>query len=505
MRTKHSFLNMLVNTVPNLILPILGFIKFSLFTTIYGGSINGMYSTFLQIMGVLNLVEGGFGIALQQKLYGPLAQNDNKKVTELYNGAIYLFRIMGVAILAIGTLVGLFQPLFLKTETFVSPEMIYGIYFILLIPVAISYFLMGPNIVVQADQQYYKINVGIQIIMLIRSVLVLVLALSGVPLVITLLVDGVLTILSYAYSRFKAFKLYPYLKNNKSDRDLSTIENTKHVFAHKISGVILSNTDPILLSTVIGTLFANVYNSYNLITSSLLKILFSIVQAPVDSFGHLFSSDEEHKYSTFLEYVNFSFFLSSIVGTILFIVMNDFVLLWMKDAQYILPLFAVFLFAANLYYLVSREPIMVVRNVNGLFKESKQIAYWSAFSNLGLSIVLIKPLGITGVLLGTFLTHVIIDFALNTNLVYEKVFHISAWNYYRLVFNRTLIAFILGGIGYVVWHQVFISGVPNLLIWFVGAAILGTILLILHVGLYYLFFKDFRAFLVRGKRIILRK
>lgn len=63
MRTKHSFFNMLATTIPNLILPILGFVKFSLFSSIYGSSINGLYSTLLQIMAVLNLVEGGFGMA----------------------------------------------------------------------------------------------------------------------------------------------------------------------------------------------------------------------------------------------------------------------------------------------------------------------------------------------------------------------------------------------------------------------------------------------------------
>ena len=110
---------------------------------------------------------------------------------------------------------------------------------------------MGPNIVVQSDQQYYKINIGIQFITFIRSVLVVVLALLKVDLAIVLLVDGLLTIATYVYSRQKSLKLYPYLKNNHEERDLSALENTKHVFAHKISGVVLSNTDPILLSVLL--------------------------------------------------------------------------------------------------------------------------------------------------------------------------------------------------------------------------------------------------------------
>ena len=213
MRMKHSLLNMLVATIPSLILPIVGFVKFSLFSDIYGGSINGLYSTMIQIMGFLNLVEGGFGIAFQQILYQPLAQKNYKKVTELYNGAIYLFRKMGFIIFVLGLIVGLVQPFFVSQEGgVISTFSIYSIYFLLLAPVVVSYFLMGPNIVVQADQQYYKINLGIQLITLLRSILVIVIAMMGFSLEVVLVADGILTIVSYVYSRNKALKLYPYLK-----------------------------------------------------------------------------------------------------------------------------------------------------------------------------------------------------------------------------------------------------------------------------------------------------
>lgn len=505
MRTKHSFLNMLVTTIPNLILPILGFLKFSLFSSIYGSSINGLYSTLLQIMAVLNLVEGGFGIAFQQILYKPLADQNHKKVTELYNGAIYLFRWMGIIILGLGTVVGVLSPLFISKTDPIPSETIYLIYFLLLFPVVISYFLMGPNIVVQSDQQYYKINIGIQLITLIRSVLVIVIAVMKVDLAIVLLVDGLLTIAAYGYSRRKSLSLYPYLKNNQEGRDLSALENTKHVFAHKISGVVLSNTDPILLSVFVATSVTNIYNAYSLICSSLQKILYSIVQAPVDSFGNLFSSDDDHKYKTFLEYTNFAFFLSSVICSILFVVMRDFVLLWMKEEQYVLSLFAVFLFSANLFYLVSREPLMVVRNVNGLFQETKKIAYISAVSNLLISLLLIKPFGITGILLGTFLTHLIFDFFMTVNLVYPRVFNLSPWHYYRLVLGRTGIMFVIGAISYVGWMLVFPSGTSSILGWFLGSSVLGIFVLIVHGILYFTFFSEFRLFINRAKRIVLKK
>lgn len=506
MRMKHSLLNMLVATIPSLVLPIVGFVKFSLFSDIYGGSINGLYSTMIQIMAFLNLVEGGFGIAFQQILYQPLAQKNYKKVTELYNGAIYLFRKMGFIIFVLGLIVGLVQPFFVSQEGgVISTFSIYSIYFLLLAPVVVSYFLMGPNIVVQADQQYYKINLGIQLITLLRSILVIVIAMMGFSLEVVLVADGILTIVSYVYSRNKALKLYPYLKDNKEARDLSALENTKHVFVHKISGVVLSNTDPVLLTYFISPLMTNVYNAYNMICSSLIKVLYGVIQAPVDSFGNLFSSDENHKYSTFLQYANFAFFLSSIVSSILFITANDFVRLWMKDELYVLSYFGVFLFTMNTYYLVSREPLLVVRNVNGLFKETKKIALLSALTNLGISLLLVKPLGIVGILLGTFLTHFIIDFFMSVQLVYPKVFGLPSWNYYKFVLLRTLIMFGLTFIGLWGWRLIFPTGVSHLVIWFIGAASLGLIVLAAYLMIYYLLFSDFRDFVQRSMKLFKRK
>lgn len=125
-------------------------------------------------------------------------------MTELYNGAVFLFRKIGLVIGILGFIIGIVQPLFIsQKDGTISAFMIYSIYFLLLIPVVISYFLMGPNIVVQADQQYYKINLGIQIITVLRSLFSIVIALMGLPFEVVLIIDGILTVISYAYSRRK--------------------------------------------------------------------------------------------------------------------------------------------------------------------------------------------------------------------------------------------------------------------------------------------------------------
>ena len=177
----------------------------------------------------------------------------------------------------------------------------------------------------------------------------------------------------------------------------------------------------------------------------------------------------------------------------------------MKDELYVLSYFGVFLFTMNTYYLVSREPLLVVRNVNGLFKETKKIALLSALTNLGISLLLVKPLGIVGILLGTFLTHFIIDFFMSVQLVYPKVFGLPSWNYYKFVLLRTLIMFGLTFIGLWGWRLIFPTGVSHLVIWFIGAASLGLIVLAAYLMIYYLLFSDFRDFVQRSMKLFKRK
>ena len=225
----------------------------------------------------------------------------------------------------------------------------------------------------------------------------------------------------------------------------------------------------------------------------------------MDSFGNLFSSDENHKYSTFLQYANFSFYLSSIVSSILFITANDFVRLWMKDEMYVLSYVGVFLFTMNTYYLVSREPLLTVRDVNGLFKETRLIAILSVIVNLGISLLLIKPLGIVGILLGTFVMYYAIDLMMTAKLVYPKVFELSSWKYYQLVINRTGLMFVLTLIGMIIWKRLFPNGVSNMFMWFVVTSGIGALMAILYTVTYYFLFEDFRKFLWRMKIPFLRR
>lgn len=500
MRTKNSFLNMLTNLIPSLIIPVISMVKLSWLMKAYGMDIYGMNLYLTQVMGYLNLVEGGFGFAFVQALFKPFAEGDKNKVRELYQGANFILKLIGCAIMGLGVLVFILLPWLLKTE--LNYSFVRIVFVLMIIPTVVDYFLMAPGLVMQADQKEYFLNLIRKSIQIIRACTHLVIIYNNMNYLFIPLTEGIYIIIQVFLSRIMVFKYYPWLKE-KAKKDLSTLSNAKQVFAHRLAGVVLTSTDTLLLGKIIGTGANALYGNYNYITSEIQKILESIINAPKSSLGNLFASEGEKGYSVFKEFFSFTTFISTIVCIPVCITINRFVHFWQGD-HLLLSMLDAFLFAGILFFVLSRQPIMLVRDTNGLFKESKKFAYMEAALNFSLSIIGIYFLGITGALLVTFFTYLASDLLMNSILVYKTVFKKDILEYYKMYLSKLFIALTIGVLSFVGW-QYMISITTNLAMWFIAAGFLFIIESAVVFGIYIFLFEDFRLFLNRIRNIIRKR
>ncbi len=492
MRTKNSLLNMITNLLPSLIIPIISMVKLSWLLNGYGIDIYGMNLYLTQVMGYLNLVEGGFGFAFVQALYKPLADDDKDKVRELYYGACFILKIIGIIIFCIGIIVCFGIPLLMKTP--LDFDFVRMVFMLMIVPTVVDYFLMGPSLVMQADQKEYILNIIRKSIQILRAVTHLFIIYSGFNYLWIPIVEGAYIIIQVLISRTIVFKYYPWLKQ-KAKMDLSTLNNAKQVFAHRLAGVVLASTDSILLTSMIGTHATAIFGNYIYITGELQKILESIINAPKASFGNLFAQDSGNSYNVFKEFFSFSTFIATVVCTTVFITINDFIGLWQNELM-VLGIVDAAMFSFILYFILARQPIMIVRDANGLFKESKKFAYLEAVLNFGFSFIAIYLYGITGALIVTFFTYLVSDLFMNSRLVYKRVFSIEIINYYKMYISKILIVLFIGAISYFVWDIISIY-VTNLLMWFIFAGLFFTFIVGITFGIYYLMFADFKLFISR--------
>ena len=147
---------------------MIGVIKVKLFINFYGSELNGLQVTIAQVITFLNICELAFSLAFRQLLYKPLANDDKDEILNIYHGAVKIFRRAGMIVIGASLLVACVYPFFA-----VSPLNYYqtvGVFLLLALPYGISYFLMGPNLVIIADQKEYKINLLIQSMSILRMV-----------------------------------------------------------------------------------------------------------------------------------------------------------------------------------------------------------------------------------------------------------------------------------------------------------------------------------------------
>lgn len=505
MRTKYSFYNFLVSLITSVALPLFGFIKVRMFIDLYGSDLNGLQLTIMNVITFLNVFELSYSLAFRQLLFKPLAEGDQAKVLSIYHGAVKIFRFTGMAVLAVGAVTALAFPMFADSPLAYSETV--TMFLILCVPFGLSYFLMGPNFVIIADQKEYKINIWIQTIAILRMVLMVGVILLKLPYIYIFLIEGLQVFIANLIARQIALKNYPWLKQKQTIQpDNSFQKNAKYTIIQRLSTLATNNTDNLVITFFMGYTMTSVYGSYSYLTESVSKIINSAITSPINSFGNLFNDRGADSYSVFTEFFNFAVYVASIIGVCIFVVIGRFVLIWMKmRPEYSVTIVIAFLFAINIFYMTMREPVIICRDANGLFKDAKNNAYLLAVSKVVLSIALIQPLGIAGVLAATMLTNWTVDFLYNPILVYKKVFRLNPLRYYKMVFSRLAVALIIGGAAYLGWQsqQAYISG--STLHFLIGCVVLGLIVFVVFTVIYWFSYDSFRKLIRRGWRLIRHK
>ena len=503
MRTKFSFYNFLVSTITAVVLPIVGIIKVRLFIDFYGSGLNGLQVTIAQVITFLNICELAYSLAFRQLLFKPLAEDDRKEVLRIYHGAVKVFRATGVVVLIAAFVVAFAFPFF--AESPLDYWQTVGTFILLAVPYGISYFLMGPNFVIIADQKEYKITIWIQTIAILRMCLMVLVIRMGLPFIWILLIEGANILVANSLARYISLKQYPWLndKNNYEEND-SFKGKAKYAMIQRLSELATTQTDNIVITAFMGYEMTSVFGAYSYLTDSISKITQSMITSPMNSFGNLFNDKRANAYNIFSEFFSFATFISTIVGVVIFIVMPQFVHIWLAKPLYEVSIVICLAFALNIFYLTMRQPVIIARDANGLYVNAKNNAYLMAVSKIVLSIILVQKFGILGVILATTITNWTIDFLYNPNLVYKNVFNLPTTKYYLMVLSRVIVAGVIGFVSFYFWNMNLAYITSNVLHFVIAVLVLGVCVTIATILIYSLAFSSFRDLAVRLKRILTR-
>ena len=406
-RTENASRNIVWGVLSNVISLGLPFITRTVMIYTMGMRYVGLGSLFSSILQVLSFAELGIGGAIVFSMYKPIAEEDNDKVCALLNFYKKTYRIIGCAILA----VGLTMMPFLKY--LIAGDLPDGInlqvlFFIYLLNNVLGYFLFAYKqslfTASQRTDMISKIGMVLQLFSGILQILALSLlhnyyAYAAVIPAITCLNNICIGILTDKY--------YPQYKckGKIEKQELHSIEkNIGGMVFQKIGGIVLTSVDTIVISAFLGLTSLALYQNYYYIITALFGFLAVIMQSIIAGVGNSVASETLEKNYTDFKKFNFIYiWIVSWCTTCLLCLYQPFMQIWVgKDNMFGMEM--VVLFA--LYFFVHKwcDMLYVYQEACGIWWETKFVPFIAAIVNLIINIILVKTIGLPGILISTIVS-----------------------------------------------------------------------------------------------------
>jgi len=460
-RKKNSIKGIVTSFISNITRIVIQFLFRSIFIYYLSVEFLGLNSTITGILNFLSVTELGISSAITFNLYKPVAENDVQKINAILKLYKKFYIIIGIAILVLGSCLIPFLNVLIKDADKINTN-IYFAYIIYLIINALTYFWSYRNVLFVAHQHQYKVNVFNTInnsVTSILQILAIVLFKSFESYLIVQLICAFLSnIITYLYTK----KVYPEINIKNADKlDSETkrdvYSNVKGMFYHKLSYSILQGTDSVVISSFIGAIVLGVYSNYTLFTINITSIFALVVASLAGSIGNLIAvGDTEKTYSLYKVLKMCFFWLAGFCAVSLFVLLNPTIELWARlgkwetDIIWTMDMFTVLIIVFNFYLYASRCITGAFREGIGNFHKDRFKGIIEALINVVISLILVKPLGIAGVLIGTIVSCLCTSFWVDPYMVYKYHFKKPLWNHFKDFLFYTIIVFFAGVITYFV-------------------------------------------------------
>lgn len=388
---------------------LLGFITRKVFIMFLTAELLGLNSLFGDLLGLLNLADMGLAIAVQFNLYKPLADGDNEKVGRILNASKRIYNIIGVAMIVVGAILSFFIQYLIKENPY-NLSFLRLVFFLNVISNASTYFYVHKRIFIQVTENLHITNIIDSVMFTVSSILQIVVIVVWGNYVAYVIIGAAQAFLANFMHSVVCDKKYPYLKDIKgytSDDMKPLLANIKELIPNKISSFIYSNTDSTIISAFLGLTSVALYANYYGISLQLFMMTAMIAAVMKVSFGNMLQSngDTESQLFYLKAYQLIQFFYAAFCGVALFCLLDDFIEMWYGE-KFVAPLAFVVILTLDFFIHCMYQPLSMMVEVFGEFRALKQQEMFCMVLNLLISLALIKPLGIVGPVMGTFIVDI---------------------------------------------------------------------------------------------------
>ncbi len=394
----------------------------------------GLDAVFTNIIGLMNLAELGIGSAIAYALYQPLSRRDERMV----RGIMQLFQRAYRAIAIFMMVVGVALMPFL---TVIAPEaqglshvhLLFGLY---LANTVAGYLFTYKGTLANADQRSYLVTRNHYVFIISLNLAQIFVIYHWRSFFAYAAIQSLFTIAEGIALACLMDHKYPLLKAKERvelPREMTSQmwSNVRKIVVGKIGNTVISSTDNLILSNVVGLSQTGVYSNYALIKSSLQAIVCQFQAAVTASIGNIAALGEREKELDYFWYLNFIITsLYTVTSVCLYNLMQPFIAYWL-GGSYLMDRSVLVLTVAIYYFSGVRGIFGTFSSAHGIFDLDAKKTVAEAFANLVISIVLAMRWGIEGVLMGTVISSVLVGLPFELINVGRALPEISKRRYVR--------------------------------------------------------------------------
>ena len=446
-RTEFATLNTSIALALQPFQVILGFVNRTVFVNILGITYLGLSNYLSSLVSILSLAELGVAGAISYALYAPLVREEHGKVNAFMLLFKKLYRIIGVSIFILGTILSLFLPHLIKDYT-INHE-VYWIYFLFVFNAGSSYFFSYKRTLLYVDQRNYVmtlIDFGLNTLRVLLQIAVLVFTHNYI---FYLLISIIINISGNILMSLMVDRLYEYLYNeeiipiNQEERE-KFIRNIKGNIIGSIGETVVFQTDSILMAKFISLATIGIYGNYTYVLGFVLMVLNTAINSVVSSVGNLVHSEDRtvedkiHFLKKF-QFIVFSMIYFASMGYLLFI--HPFITIWLGESFSFNRMIEI-LIVLHFFFTFYRRPILVMISVYGLSYEQNKKTITEIILNIILSLYFLSilDLGVAGILLGTIGSTILTCVWYEPYSVFKYGFKTSSKEYFKTMIQHFIVA-----------------------------------------------------------------
>ncbi|WP_419872088.1 lipopolysaccharide biosynthesis protein [Candidatus Pristimantibacillus sp. PTI5] len=433
MRVKNSLLNITAGLGNQLIITILSFASRTIFINSLGLEYLGVNALFTSILAMLSLAEAGIGASIVYNLYKPIADNDQPKIMALMNLYRKAYLIIAAVVMTLGLALLPFLGLFIKDT---NVENITLIYLVFLFNTAVPYLFVYKHSYLNVNQKNYIVTAVFSVSTIISTLIKIAILYYTENYILYLVVESAIAITTSIILAGIVDRMFPFLKQKiveKLDQETKQkfIKNMKAILLQNMGNYLIFGVESILISALVSVVAVGIYSNYKMLIDICRTFVNQVFSNMYHSVGNLIAKENaEQIYHIYKVTMLLNFWLYSLIAISLNLLISPLIELWV-GSEFLMGQFTLVVVIIAFYERGMRNSISMVKVTAGIFHEDRFAPLIQGTLSLGISLILVHYIGITGVFIGTIISALLVLFWTTPYLVYKKVFHQPLRLYYQ--------------------------------------------------------------------------